>query len=308
MNPLTPLTKLKELTLSIERKARMRAELSTYADLHAVPEKAAAVPSPFSALYLRSHRFQAGALAALLIVIGGTQASLAAEGALPGDVLYPVKVAVNEPLALTLSFAPERKAELAAKFAERRLDEAAMLSASGKLGDAEAAELATRFDAHVETLARETEALESKGAIGVSLAVRTDLEQKLSSGAEDFAKQEVARDDVMATATADTDEAPAGQFATRVLEKSKTLATTREKLETALNLDLEAKEGVDVRVLGKKAKRTNPDEPFTATLTADLGSAATTTASSTESEPKRETEETHRTGFPVQRFFAPFGR
>ena len=109
MKPTNPFPILKQLTLDPERKARMRADLSAYADLHTVPEAASApASSVLSALLSRTRRFYAGALAALLIVLGGTQASLAAEGALPGDVLYPIKVAVNEPLALTLSFAPER--------------------------------------------------------------------------------------------------------------------------------------------------------------------------------------------------------
>ncbi|HWH16023.1 MAG TPA: DUF5667 domain-containing protein [Candidatus Paceibacterota bacterium] len=300
MKLTNPFHSLKQLTLDPERKARMRAELSSYADLHALPEPVAvSVASPFSALLSRTRRFYAGALAALLLVLGGTQASLAAEGALPGDVLYPIKVAVNEPLALSLSFAPERKAELAAEFAARRLEEAARLSASGRLDDKQATELASRFDEHVETLARETDALESKGALAASLAVRTDLGSRIAEGTEDFAKQEVAREDVEATATLMTEGAAAGHFASRVLEKSKTLATTREKLESALALDLEA--SGDVRVLAKKAKEDN--EAFTATLTASV--EATSTASSTK---EKEEEDHPLPELPMHRFFSPFGR
>ena len=306
MKLTNPLHSLKQLTLDPERKARMRAELSSYADLHTVPETIAApTVSPLTSLLGRTRRFYAGALAALLIVLGGTQASLAAEGALPGDILYPIKVAVNEPLALSLSFAPERKAELAAEFAARRLDEAARLSASGRLGDRQATELATRFDAHVETLARETDALESKGALAASLAVRTDLGSRIAEGAEDFAKKEVGREDVAATATLMTEDAAAGQFANRVLEKSKTLATTREKLESALALDLEA--SGDVRTLARGEKKQKQKEAFTADLAA-TGEATTTATTTQEDDRESEERESPLPEFPVQRFFAPFGR
>lgn len=304
MKPINPFHVLKQLTLDPERRARMRADLSAYADLHTVPETASVSRiSTVSALLSRTRRFYAGALAALLLVLGGTQASLAAEGALPGDILYPIKVAVNEPLALTLSFAPERKAELAAEFAARRLDEAARLSATGELDDSRATELAARFDAHVETLARETDALESRGSLAASLAVRTDLGSRIAEETEDFAKKEVAREDVAATATMMAEGAAAGNFATRVLEKSKTLATTREKLETALALDLEA--SADVRTLAKEAKEDG--EAFSAMVTADT--AATTTASTTKKkEEKKKKEDTTKTELPLQRFFTPFGR
>lgn len=304
MKPINPFHVLKQLTLDPERKARMRADLSAYADLHTVPETASvSTISTVSALLSRTRRFYAGALAALLLVLGGTQASLAAEGALPGDILYPIKVAVNEPLALTLSFASERKAELAAEFAARRLDEAARLSATGELDDSRATELAARFDAHVETLARETDALESKGSLAASLAVRTDLGSRIAEETEDFAKKEVAREDVAATATMMAEGAAAGNFATRVLEKSKTLATTREKLETALALDLEA--SADVRTLAKEAKEDG--EVFSAMVTADT--AATTSASSTKKSAEKKKKEEDRTHeLPLQRFFTPFGR
>lgn len=304
MKSTNPFHVLKQLTLDPERKARMRADLSAYADLHAMPE-AVDVPaaSAFSGLLSRTRRFYAGALAALLMVLGGTQASLAAEGALPGDILYPIKVAVNEPLALTLSFAPERKAELSAEFAARRLDEATRLSATGKLDDARATELAARFDTHVETLARETDVLESRGALAASLAVRTDLGSRIAEETEDFAKKEVAREDVAATATMMAEGAVAGNFASRVLEKSKTLATTREKLESALALDLEA--SADVRTLGREAKKDK--EAFSASLTADA--TATTSATSTKKKSeKKEKEEAKAPELPLQRFFTPFGR
>lgn len=302
------LRKLKALTLSSERKARMRADLSAYADLHALPETAPrAVPSPFSIFSLRAKNLYAGALVAMLFVAGGTQASLAAEGALPGDILYPIKVAVNEPLALSLSLTPERKAELSAKFATRRLDEAATLSSRGELDAAEADELASRFDAHVETLAKETVELESKGALATSLAVRTDLEQRLTTQAEDFTMRKVRADDTHAVG-----DAPEDRFAARVYEKSRTLATTREKLETALDLDVKAEEGavaIDVRDLGRSRGKKGADELFMATVAAELGATVTVTATSTPTTTEERQEEREEpTGFPAQRFFAPFLR
>ncbi len=51
----------------------------------------------------------------------------AAEGALPGDVLYPVKLSVNESVIELLQRTPQKKAQWAARRQERRLTEARRL-------------------------------------------------------------------------------------------------------------------------------------------------------------------------------------
>src|SRR5690606_26195579 len=116
------ITLLKSIRLDANEKDRMRAALSAYADMHTVPARMKARSrSPLFAFNLRAA--YTGAFALLLIIATGAQATFASERALPGDVLYPVKVGVSEPLALALAGSAERKADLAAAFATRRIDE-----------------------------------------------------------------------------------------------------------------------------------------------------------------------------------------
>lgn len=70
-------------------------------------------------------------LAILLIATGGT--SLAAENALPGDFLYPVKVGLNEQVRGFTAVTPEAKAKFALEVTDRRLKEVALLSSRGLL-------------------------------------------------------------------------------------------------------------------------------------------------------------------------------
>ena len=55
------------------------------------------------------------ALFVLVLVGAGGGVSLAAEGSLPGDVLYPVKVSVNEEVRSALTFSLESKTAWEAK-------------------------------------------------------------------------------------------------------------------------------------------------------------------------------------------------
>lgn len=82
-----------------------------------------------------------------LVVVGGGGVSYVAAGALPGDMLYPVKIKINEPVALALTTSPAEKATLAVLFTNRRLEEAGALAAEGKLSS----ELQKTVTAQLET-------------------------------------------------------------------------------------------------------------------------------------------------------------
>jgi len=313
--PIDVLRSLRNLVLPRAAKERMRADLSAYADLHALTDLVKRLPvrSPFSfaSFMVPTRSLYAGALTLVLMVAGGTQASLASEGAVPGDILYPIKVAVSEPLSFVFTPSTEGKATLAARFASRRVDEAAALSSVGKLDEETAQDLAARFDAHVDVLAKETNTLEEHGEIATSLAVRTDLEQKLSARVEEFTVDAVAEDNVLFASKMAPEESIEDRFSTRVFEKSRTLATTRERLETALALDVEAelKNGVSLATLRPETEQT--DAASSRLFFAEGGSgaatsiaattSASTTATTTEDVPIDEAASS-----PASRFFAPF--
>lgn len=85
------------------------------------------IRSPW-AEFFAMRRFQATFLIVIIIIGYGSSAALAAEGALPGDVLYPVKMRVVEPLArLVAAQTPEAKADFETALLDRRLREAEAL-------------------------------------------------------------------------------------------------------------------------------------------------------------------------------------
>lgn len=81
-------------------------------------------------VYISKHTVSVGLL--VLCVLGGS-ISYAAEGALPGDALYRIKVGINEPLRETFAFSDTKKAEVEVMLAERRLFEVTELASIGTL-------------------------------------------------------------------------------------------------------------------------------------------------------------------------------
>src|SRR3989344_5060788 len=88
-------------------------------------------------------------LIAILIALGGG-VSFAAEKALPGDALYPVKVNVTEQVRGFATLDARAKVEWEATLAERRLKEAEDLAAEGKLDSETRARLEANFKAHAD--------------------------------------------------------------------------------------------------------------------------------------------------------------
>ncbi len=93
------------VTLSSEEKARIFSVIEdTMKD-----RPLGAVLSPYSRYISLSRHIGASALA-LCLLLGGSL-SYAAAGSLPGDLLYPVKININEKISSTLARSDEAKAK-----------------------------------------------------------------------------------------------------------------------------------------------------------------------------------------------------
>lgn len=64
-----------------------------------------------------------GALATVILCVIGVSTSVVAEGALPGEFLYPIKVKFNEPLTKITAVTPESEVNWQIKQLDRRLTE-----------------------------------------------------------------------------------------------------------------------------------------------------------------------------------------
>jgi len=117
----------REVRLTVEEKSAMRQALLQFAQENPVAHTSQAknsrtVVSPYS--FMRKARGFKVLSATVIggILIGGT-VSFAAEGALPGNVLYPVKTGVNERVRGVVAVTPQAKAEWDIALVERRLTE-----------------------------------------------------------------------------------------------------------------------------------------------------------------------------------------
>ncbi len=115
----------------------------------------------FGSFFLRPMSVLAGIMG--LVLLGGST-SLASQNALPGDVLYPVKVGVTEKIVEAIQFTPDAQAEYAAELAERRLDEAAKLAERGDIAESVEEELTERFDEHASRARVALETVRSRDA------------------------------------------------------------------------------------------------------------------------------------------------
>lgn len=179
---------IRAVRLSDSSRERMRAALSAYADMHEVPVRTPVSRVRSTMVWMRVRTAYAGALALLLIVATGAQATFASEKAVPGDVLYSVKVTVAEPVALALARSPEQRATLASDFAARRIDEAVVLHTKGKLDEKTADDLAARFEKYVDTAVVEAETLQVRGNLVASQVVHATLEEKITRHSDDFVR------------------------------------------------------------------------------------------------------------------------
>ena len=145
-------------SLSHAEKATMKDALRENMKLSPVhrPLRSSPMPSayfPYTwAILQGKKRFVAPIM--LLLIVGGST-SYAAEGTVPGDLLYPVKINVNESVFSALSFSAVSKAKWAVEKVGRRLAEAKSASVNAAVKrelDSEAISDSQDADAQIAAL------------------------------------------------------------------------------------------------------------------------------------------------------------
>lgn len=220
------LTKLSDLRLTPGAKARIRADLAAHADFHTYRPRPM-VRSPFWSTRFQFMLVRGAALTLIVIMSGAT--SQASTSALPGDVLYPVKTRIAEPVRTALIPSSQGKASWQAELAERRLEEATTLAVMQKLDPETEQKLAVGFKTHVEQSLSEANKLEQEGDLDASLSVRSKLEARVTAH-EDILATVVDR---LATTTNET-AAPVTSLLKVVSEAQNTVEAERMDAEVAL--------------------------------------------------------------------------
>ncbi len=111
----------KGIRLSSDEKSAMRGELLRYMEMHPVTFSQT-IPSPFFSIQSFRKKHMLPVLIAFGLVMGGS-VSFASENTLPGDILYAVKVYINEGVRGAVAVSPNAKAEWEVRLVERRLKE-----------------------------------------------------------------------------------------------------------------------------------------------------------------------------------------
>ncbi|GEM_PF-1449008 len=187
------LASLKRIRLTDEERFAMHGRLSgllkrspvTFSSPGRLHKAKGASPilSPFTnllAAFRRNHRAPI-ALGLILMLSAGSGVALAAERAVPGDILYPVKVNVDEKVAAAFAVSTEAKANLATRLADRRLDEAAELSSRSGLSTRTRTELKERLAGHLNDTKKHVAKLRSKGRSREAREIETELKSSLGA-------------------------------------------------------------------------------------------------------------------------------
>jgi hypothetical protein len=173
--------KLEGIQLSQPDNETLRGRLLSYVDLHEMPAKPTL--STFSLFYSYSRFVVVGTLV-VLILVGGTGITFAAQNTLPGQPLYAVKVDITEPLQSALITSPLAKADWQNTLVERRLTEASTLAAQNNLSSTTEAYLGTQIAIHVQASEQDSDTLSAQGEATSSLSTQDDLQAQLDAHTE----------------------------------------------------------------------------------------------------------------------------
>lgn len=174
---------IKSTTLSAHDKATMRTEIIKFMEKNPVKKnsflKIASLVNPFTLLSKPAPLF------ALLIVLStGIGTSYASDTALPGDVLYPVKIYVNEGVRSLVVFTPESRAQWEVERASRRLEEASKLVALGTMDSQRRAGVESHFADSVVLVDKRIKDLTQAGNDDAAFEVSSRFESALRAHEE----------------------------------------------------------------------------------------------------------------------------
>jgi hypothetical protein len=177
----------KQVTMTPQERERLRAYLLEYQAMKPVRGVTKAGParqgertmSPLSSFFAKPMPI----VLVLALLFGGGGTALAAQNALPGDTLYPVKVGITEKIEGAFAVSDEARASFETSLADRRLAEAEALAARGTLSDATAGELAMNVKTETENASSHIAAVNAKDP-GAAAVAETRLAAVISTHAD----------------------------------------------------------------------------------------------------------------------------
>ena len=216
MNDLNKIKNTAEkISLSHEEKEKMRADILNFVRLH--PAKA---PREHFLNFLALNSGLPRAFAAGLLILGiSGGVSFAAEGALPGDLLYPIKIAVNEEVRGAVVLSAGERAKWESERLTRRLEEAEELAHKKEFNAEARAKVEKNFKVQAERVEKHIADFESSGENQKAADLSANLETSL--GAHEKILEKMDGEEVT-------------KFLPKVREKKENARLLKEKSETRL--------------------------------------------------------------------------
>lgn len=168
--------------------AALRNVCLTHAEKERMVRSILALPPPLFVRFLSLRSL--ASLSVIGVIVAGSTVSYAAESALPGDFLYPIKVNITEPIRGSLTFSARSQADWHVTLAGRRLEEGERLIAAGQLSDATRGQITLRFEQHAKEVAAHVDRLLQEKRTDVAASVSADFEAALRAHAAMFARFE----------------------------------------------------------------------------------------------------------------------
>jgi hypothetical protein len=222
------------------------------------------VPSPFFSYFSFAQRSAFAFLALIAVALGGT--AVAAEGALPGDTLYGVKVGLNERVERIASVGTLARAQVDVRHAEERIREVELLAAKDENDTREVAAIAKLIDEHIQRAGEAAEELAREGNDADADLVAARIDSALSAHADILEAQAENEEDEGRRRLRALSVALSVAAKERIPEEEKTKARTGDYYER-IALAREAHVKRSVASLAKELKSDGVPEETIAALT-----------------------------------------
>lgn len=169
---------LQKIRLTKEEKDVMYQKLALVMAQNPIPSESKK-SSFFSSLLFVKRPFAFASLIVFFVVSTGAGVSYASENAQPGDLLYPVKVNVNEEVVGALQFSPKGKSEWEMERIKRRLAEIEKLAEEGILTEEMQAKIAGHLENHTGKVQKFIKKFEQDGDVTDAEDVTSNLKSVL---------------------------------------------------------------------------------------------------------------------------------
>lgn len=140
-------------------------------------------------------------ITAVIALSGLFGASFMAESSVPGDILYPVKINVNENMKHAVAFTAESEAKVSEEIIARRAEEAQKLEAEGKLYAETKSELTAEINAEIMRWKKNQEEIKASGNTESETNVKASFTDRWNTNKSTFQMLNISVDGNMNTSS-----------------------------------------------------------------------------------------------------------